>query len=113
MSYASRTEHEKFPETFVFVEGSEGSVEIKRGCELSVTTKAGTQRRDVSPPLHPWADPAYSLVHASIVDCHRNLLGALRGEADAETTATDNLKTLELVFAAYDSAAAGKSITLI
>jgi predicted dehydrogenase len=110
MSYASRTEHEKFPETFVFVEGSEGSAEIARGCELRVTTKAGTRRQDVSPPFYAWADPDYALVHASIVDCHRNLLAALRGQSAAETTAVDNLKTLELVFAAYESAAGGRSV---
>jgi D-apiose dehydrogenase len=113
MSYASRTEHEKFPETFIFVEGSAGSAEITRGCQLHVTTKTGTEHRDVSPPSYRWADPAYALVHASIVDCHRNLLRALRGEAVAETTAADNLKTLELVFAAYDSAISGQTVSLL
>jgi len=112
MSYASRTQHEKFPETFILVEGSAGSAEITRGCVLSVTTVTGTRRQDVSPSVYAWADAAYALVHASIVDCQRNLLAALRGEAPAETTAGDNLKTLALVFAAYDSAASGQSISL-
>jgi hypothetical protein len=44
------------------------------------------------------------LIHSSIVECHRNLLGSLRGECEAETTGEDNLRTLELVFAAYESA---------
>jgi predicted dehydrogenase len=113
MSYASRTEHEKFPETFVFVEGSEGSAEISRGCLLHVTSKDCTNHFDVSPPVYSWADPAYALVHASIVDCHRNLLASLRNEMIAETTAADNLKTLELVFAAYDSAASGQTVSLL
>ncbi|MDB6135234.1 MAG: oxidoreductase domain protein [Verrucomicrobiales bacterium] len=108
MSYASRTEHERFPETFVFVEGSRGSAEITPGCGLRVTTASGTQVVSCAPPVYPWADPAYALVHASIVDCHRNLLAALRGEAAAETPAADNLRTLELVFAAYDSAGDGQ-----
>lgn len=110
LSYASRTAHEKFPETFAFVEGPLGSVEITRGCQLHITTASGTETRGVSPPAYPWADPAYAVVHASIVDCHRNLLAALRGETSAETTAEDNLKTLELVFAAYESAASGMAI---
>ncbi len=113
MSYASRTEHEKFPESFVFVEGSAGSAEITRGCQLRITTARGTEVRDVSPPVYAWADPAYALVHASIVECHRNLLATLRGEGVAETTAADNLRTLELVFAAYASAASGQSISLL
>jgi hypothetical protein len=49
-------------------------------------------------------NPDYHVVHSSIVSCNANLLSALRSEAPAETTAEDNYKTLELVFAAYDSA---------
>jgi D-apiose dehydrogenase len=47
-------------------------------------------------------------VQASIVPCHENLLAALRGEAKAETTGEDNLKTVQLVFASYESARSGK-----
>ena len=43
--------------------------------------------------------------------CHANLLRALRGRGTAETTADDNLKTLRLAFAAYDSARTGRAIT--
>jgi hypothetical protein len=43
-------------------------------------------------------------VHSSIVPCQQNLLAALTGEAAAETTAADNLRTLRLVFGSYDSA---------
>ena len=39
-----------------------------------------------------------------MVPCHRDLLAALRGETPGETTGADNLKTLELVFGAYESA---------
>jgi hypothetical protein len=34
----------------------------------------------------------------------------LRGEGPAETTGEDNLKTVRLVFASYDSAASGQAI---
>ena len=97
-------EHDAFPQTPIFVEGERGSIELAPGFSLRVTTKEGTLVRRVPPPHYPWADPAYDVVHASIVDCNRNLLSALRGEAPAETTAEDNLKTMRLVFAAYDSA---------
>jgi hypothetical protein len=52
------------------------------------------------------------LVHASIVECHRNLAGALRGTGRAETTGTDNLQTLRLVFAASESARAQQTVRL-
>jgi hypothetical protein len=69
-----------------------------------VTTRAGTLSRQVKPPHYAWADPAYDVVHASIVPCNADLLKALKGAGPAETSAEDNLKTVRLVFAAYDSA---------
>jgi D-apiose dehydrogenase len=112
MSYASRWEFDRFPETFLYVEGSEGGASLGADFMLRVFTKNGNEERRVPPPHHTWAHPDYALVHASIVDCNRNLLAAMRGEAPTETTAEDNLKTLELVFAAYESAASGKVISL-
>lgn len=104
MSYASRWEFDRFPETFIAIEGRDAGASLSADGQLRVFTPAGNEERRVRPNAYTWADPAYALVHASIVDCHRNLLGALRGEGSAETTGADNLKTLELVFAAYQSA---------
>ena len=104
MSYASRVEHDRFPETFVFVEGSAGSVELAPDHSLRVTTTAGTTVRRVPPAYYAWADARYALVHSSIVACHADLLRALQTGGLPETHAADNLRTLELVFAAYDSA---------
>jgi predicted dehydrogenase len=104
MSYASVTEHERFPEMFVFVEAERGSVWLKTDHWLSVTTAEGVQSRRVPPPRFSWADPAYDVTHASIVPCNADILGALRGETPAETTGEDNLKTARLFFGAYDSA---------
>jgi predicted dehydrogenase len=112
MSYASRIEHDRFPETFIFVEGDRGSAEIAPDYWLRTTTSAGTQARRVPPRHYSWADPAYDLVHASIVSCQANLLAALRGEAQAETTAEDNLRTLRLVYAAYESARTRQTVSL-
>lgn len=111
MSYASKWEFDRFPETFIYVEGSEGGASLGADCTLKVFTKDGVEERRVAPPHYAWADPAYALTHASIVDTNRNLLSAMRGEGAAETTGEDNLKTLELVFAAYDSDATGKVIS--
>ncbi len=104
LSYASRVEHDRFPEAFVFIEGEEGSMELAPDYWLRVTTKAGTTARRCPPPFHAWADPRYALAHASIVPCHRDLLNALQTGTRPETSAADNLKTLRLVHAAYDSA---------
>jgi D-apiose dehydrogenase len=97
-------ERERFPETLIFVEGERGSIELAPDHWIRVTTAGGTQAQRYPPPRYAWADPTYDLVHASIVPCNANLLGALRGAAPAETTGADNLNTVRLVFGAYESA---------
>lgn len=110
LSYASRLERERFPETFLLVEAERGSLEIAPDFWVRVTDGEGVRARRVPPPSYRWADPAYALVQASLVPCHRDLLAHLRGEKAAETTAEDNLKTLELVEAAYRSAETGRAV---
>lgn len=106
MAYAENfLEHDRFPETYVFVEGDKGSMELGPDYWLRTTTEAGTHSRRVPPPRYAWADPAYDVAHASIAACNANLLQALKGEGQAETTGDDNIKTVRLVFASYDSAA--------
>jgi len=105
MAYAGNyLERERFPETLIFIEGERGSIELAPDYWMRVTTADGTHAQRFPPPRYAWADPAYTLIHASIVPCNANLLGALRGDAPAETTGADNLKTVRLVFGAYESA---------
>jgi D-apiose dehydrogenase len=112
MSYASRLEHERFPETYIYVEGEKGSLELGPDYWIRVTTESGTCARRYPPPRYAWVDPAYELVQASIVPCNADLLAALRGEKQAETTGEDNLKTVRLIFASYESACSGRVIYL-
>lgn len=111
MSYASILEYEIFPQTLILVEGEEGSIELQRNFELHLTTKSGTQVIDATPKKYNWADPAYALVHSSIVDCNRDILNGLLGKS-AETTGKDNLETVRLVHASYHSSSSGKIIEM-
>jgi predicted dehydrogenase len=111
MAYAENyLERECFPQTLIFIEGERGSIELAPDFWLRVTTKKGTHARRHPPPRYPWANPAYDVVHASIVACHASLLAALQGRGQAETTGEDNLKTMRLVFAAYESARSGRVV---
>jgi D-apiose dehydrogenase len=112
LSFASRTEFEHFPETFIFVEAAKGSAELAKDFSVRVTDSEGTFVRRCPPPTYRWADPDYSLVQSSIVECQRNLRNGLLGTETAETTGVDNLRTLELVFGAYESAQSGAVVTM-
>lgn len=112
MSYASRTEIEHFPQTYVYIEGDQGFLELGPDYTIRETTADGTWVRRFPPKHYPWADPAYDLVHSSIVDAQADLLKHLRGEKTAETTGDDNFKTVTLVHSAYESAKTGQVIFL-
>jgi predicted dehydrogenase len=112
MGYASRVEHDRFPETYVHVEGERGSIELGPDYWVRVTTAEGTRSRRCPPPRFPWAAPRYELAQSSGVACNADLLAHLAGGRPAETTGEDNLKTLRLVFACYESARTGEAVRL-
>jgi D-apiose dehydrogenase len=112
MSYATIVEKETFPETYIFVEGSEGTLHLDWEYKIRITTREGTEIVMAEPVMYPWLDPQYAVVQSSIVDCNRNILGALQGKWQAETTGKDNFETVRLIHASYASARENKTIEL-
>ena len=112
MAYAGNPlERECFPQTLAFVEADKGSLELTADYWIKLTTADGTVAKRYPPPNYSWADPAYQVVHSSIVACQANLLQGLLG-GSVETSGEDNLKTVRLVFASYESAASGKAVVV-
>ena len=112
ISYASILEYEPFPQTFILIEGENGSLHLTKDYEIHITTKSGTRIVSANPPNYEWADPKYNLIHSSIVDCNRDLLNALSSNAPAETTGRDNFETVRLVHASYASSKTNALINL-
>jgi len=112
MSYASRLAGEKFPQTYLVIEGEDASLELRKDYWLLLATRDGVYARQYPPPFYKWADPRYDLIHSSIPPCNENLLAGLRGDGTAETTAQDNFRTLQLVYKAYESAEQGACLPL-
>ena len=112
ITFVSKTAERHFPETQFYLEGTKGTLELRTDFWIQMTTAEGTLTRQVLPPRYGWADPAYDVNHASMVPIHRNFLAALRGGPPAENTGADNLKTMQLVYTAYESAARNQVIEL-
>ena len=112
LSYASIVEHDSFTTVFVFIEGEKGSLYLGPGFEIRTTTREGTRSEKVTFPVYHWADPDYIVNHESGIQINRNILDDMLGRGKAETTGEDNLKTVQLVWAAYESAARGTIINL-
>ncbi len=112
ISYASILEKESFPQTLLLIEAEKGSISLTHDFKIKITTKDGTTEETIKPKMYPWVDPAYAVVQSSVVDCNANILAGLVNEKTPETTASDNLKTLELVFGSYESALHKKVLNL-
>jgi predicted dehydrogenase len=111
ISYSSKTEWGHFPETFVYIEGKQGTIELGPDYWIRITTDDGTHARRYPPPRYDWCDPGYNLAHASMVPIHQDFLRAFRTDQPPETTGEDNLRTMRLVYAAYESAERNQVIT--
>jgi predicted dehydrogenase len=109
ISYASILEKESFPQTLALIECEKGTIHLSTDFELKIITKEEIKSEVIKPELYDWVDPAYSVVHSSIVDCNRNILNGLKGSG-CETSGYDNYKTVQLVAAAYESALTGNVI---
>lgn len=112
MSYASIVEHDTFSTLHILVEGENGSVFLGPKFEIRTTTRQGTQSEIVKFPSYPWADPDYIVNHESGIHINRNILRAIQGQEKAENTGEDNLETVRLIWACYESAARGKKVDL-
>jgi predicted dehydrogenase len=113
ISYSSQVERQCFPETLIFIEGKQGTLEVSENLWVRVTTPAGTFARQETLPYYPWADARYAVAHASMVPTNADLLQGIKGEQPAETTGEDYLKTMQLVYTAYESAAQNQVIELV
>jgi predicted dehydrogenase len=111
LSFSTYTEWEHFPETFIYIEGKKGTMELGPDWWIRITTESGTQARRYLPPRYDWADPDYGVVHASMVPIHRDFLNAFKTGQSPETSGEDNLKTMRLVYSAYESAERNQVIT--
>jgi D-apiose dehydrogenase len=104
LSWASIVEYESFPQTLLYIEGTEGSIRLDKDYQLAVITKENIDNHTVDIPNYAWLHPDYKASQAALVACNQDVLDAIQGKKKSENEASLNLKTLRLVYAAYESA---------
>jgi predicted dehydrogenase len=104
-SYHTQVSPDPFPETVLRIEGTAGRLELGRGFDLTITTAAGTARRNLAPPPPHWGDPTWAMVQESVLNTQRHFVEALRTGQEPATSGHDNARTFAMVEAAYRSAA--------
>jgi predicted dehydrogenase len=109
-SYATRRQPETFPESLIEVDGDKGTIRLDPGYKLTVQTNSGSETRDMSPPVLPWASRPWHNIQESVRIIQQHFIDCLRKDVQPETSGRDNLRTLGLVEAAYTSVAENRTI---
>jgi D-apiose dehydrogenase len=112
MSYASKLEEELFPQTLIDLEGSHGTSRLGRDFRVTTVTEAGVTHRDAAPRHLPWSNPLIAHIQESVAAIQQHWTDCLREDREPETSGEDNLRTLELVFGAYESAETGRLVEI-
>lgn len=109
-SYATRRQPETFPESVIEVDGDKGTIRLDAGYRMTVQVDGGSQTRDISPPVLPWASRPWHNIQESVRIIQQHFVECLREGRAPETSGRDNLQTLALVEAAYLSAADRRTV---
>ncbi|KNY17138.1 oxidoreductase [Shinella sp. SUS2] len=112
VSYATKLPQEPFPETFVEIDGSKGTLRLGKDYKLIVHGPDGTTDTVVAPNLLPWASRPWHNIQESVALIQKHWIERLATGHEPDTSGHDNLKTFALVEAAYLSAKRGETVAL-
>ncbi|MGA7814581.1 Gfo/Idh/MocA family protein [Caballeronia sp.] len=111
-SYASRLPHELFPQTLIEVDGAEGTLRLFADYRLQIHTRSGTHDEIAMPQSFPWSCAPWEAIQESVAAIQTHWVASLNGGVEPATSGRDNLKTLQLVEATYESARRGETTVL-
>ena len=112
ISFFVQLDPDPFPQTLVRIEGDGGTLDLGPGYRLGTTRDGRTSVRSVDPPVPAWGERPWHVIQDSVLNIERHWLDCLAGRATPAPSGADNLRTLELVFAAYESAASGQAVAI-
>lgn len=102
--YFSHLERDVFPQTLVHIEGTRGSVTLDTDYNLTTVVNGQVEKTQVPPQPPAWSSGPGVAIQEAVVAIEQHWVDCLLNQQIPETSGLDNLKTLELVFGAYESA---------
>ncbi len=109
-SFFTKLEPDPFPQTLVRIEGTRGTVELLAGYRMRVSGPGWSREEDVEPAVPPFGAKPWHNIQESVVNIQRHWVECLRAGSEPATSGADNLKTIDLVFKAYQSAETGRAL---
>ena len=109
-SYATQRSPETFPETLLEIDGDTGTLRLEARYRLVIQDGSRNESQEVAPKFYNWSERPWHNIQESVVVIQQHFVECIATGASVETSGQDNLKTLELVEAAYVSAAEGRTV---
>ncbi len=103
-SYASQPEREPFPQTYILLEGHNGTIRLDHDYHLTFIQGDKVQKEHVTAQVYPWSTAPFEAIQQSVVNIEQHWIDCLRNGTRPDTAGDDNIKSVELVFGAYESA---------
>jgi len=111
-SFYSKIDPEPFPQTAAWVEGNLGTLELRTNFELVVHGAGTHEILNVEPPVPHWGERPWHNVQDSVIRLQTHATEIMAGKTGPQPSGRDNLKTMALALAAYDSAETGQTIDM-
>jgi D-apiose dehydrogenase len=109
-SFYTSLEPDPFPQTLVRIEGTKGTVELFQGYRLRVSGPGWSREADVEPEVPSFGAKPWHNIQESVINIQRHWVDCLKTGREPATSGADNLRTLDLVFRAYESAETGRAL---
>jgi len=111
-SFFSKIEPDPFPETLVWLEGDEGTLELGAGYRLRIHRDGAAREVDVEPAVPAWGAKPWHAVQDSVTNFERHVVDVLEGRAAPQPSGEHNLETLAMALASYRSAETGETVDI-
>lgn len=112
-SSATHNEPENFPQTLVTIEGSQGTAYLGADYQLQIMHPGSLKVQTVAIPAHAWAIAPWHVVQDSVFNIQRHWVECMQHGRTPETSGEENLRVLELVLGAYESAENNMVVRLV
>ena len=107
-SYETKSDHSTYPQTFVTIEGTDGTITLGPDYHLQVVSPDGVHEETLVIPEHEWASVPWDCIQDSVVNVQQHWIECLNTGATPETSGADTLRVLDLTLGAYQSLETGE-----
>lgn len=106
-SYMTHSDHNTYPQTFVVLEGTEGTITLGPDYRLQVVSRGQVHNEQLVIPDHGWTSEPWNAIQDSVFNIQRHWLHCLATGQEPETSGARTLSLLDITLGAYEAAATG------